>query len=157
MENVLDAVTSEVVVFRFGSSHYALPLVAVAEIGRPPALTRVPGLPAWLPGVANWRGRVLAVVDLRPLLGAPSPVLGRRGRLAVLHRGALAVGLLVEAVEGTQVLAADALQPVPATLGPAAAALLAGQVATPDGLCGVLDLAGVFGLPDALPRARRAG
>ena len=43
---------------------------AVAEVGRLPKLTRVPGTPEWLSGVANWRGRILAVLDVRPLLGA---------------------------------------------------------------------------------------
>jgi purine-binding chemotaxis protein CheW len=83
----------EVVVVRLGGSRYALPMSAVAEVGRPPGLTRVPGLPAWLAGVANWRGRVLAVVDLRPLLAAGDE-LDRRARLVVLNRGGVPVGLL---------------------------------------------------------------
>lgn len=155
----VDAVVAgdEAVVVRLGGSSYVISMECVAEVGRPPALTRVPGMPSWVAGVANWRGRVLAVVDVRPLLGAPSVDLDRRGRLAVLHRAGVAVGLLVEAVEGTRLLPADALQPPPANLPAAAAALLEGQVSSPDGPCGVLDLAALFRLPDALPRARRAG
>ena len=42
----------------------------VAEVASVPGVTRVPGAPAWLAGVANWRGRMLPVLDLRPLLGA---------------------------------------------------------------------------------------
>jgi len=56
-------VVEEVVLVRLGGCRYALPMSAVAEVGRPPSLTRVPGLPAWVAGVANWRGRVLAVLD----------------------------------------------------------------------------------------------
>ena len=85
----------DVVVVRLGGCRYALPMSAVAEVGRPPVLTRVPGLPAWVAGVANWRGRVLAVLDLRSLLGAATPPLDRRARLAVLTRDGERVGLLV--------------------------------------------------------------
>jgi purine-binding chemotaxis protein CheW len=92
------ALPEEVVVVRLGGSRYALPMGSVAEVGRPPGLTRVPGLPAWLAGVANWRGRVLAVLDLRPLLEAAPAPLDRRARLVVLNQGGVPVGMLTEGV-----------------------------------------------------------
>lgn len=159
MEEQLPAAAgpSEVVVVRLGGSRYALPMDAVAEVGRPPSLTRVPGLPSWLAGVANWRGRVLAVLDLRPLLAAPLGSLDRRARLVVLHRNAVSVGLLIEGVEGTHLLADEQVEPSLAHLPGSASELLAGQITDAEGPCGVLDLEAVFRLTDALPRARRAG
>ena len=69
------AALTELVLVRLGGCRYALPMASVAEVGRPPALTRVPGLPAFVAGVANWRGRVLAVLDLRGLLqGGTEPL-----------------------------------------------------------------------------------
>jgi chemotaxis signal transduction protein len=147
----------EVVVVRLGGSRYALPMAAVAEVGRPPALTRVPGLPAWVGGVANWRGRVLAVLDLRPLLAAATGDAGRQARLAVLNRNGVPVGLLTEGVEGTQLLDPDQVEPSLSHLPGSAAELLVGQFTDERGPCGVLDLDAVFRLPEALPRARRAG
>ena len=148
---------TEVVVVRLGGCRYALPMSAVAEVGRPPGLTRVPGLPGWVAGVANWRGRVLAVLDLRPLLAADGSGLDRRARLVVLSRGSVTVGLLTEGVEGTLSVDAEALEPALAHLPDAAGALLAGQVTDAEGPCGVVDLDALFGLADSLPRARRAG
>lgn len=147
----------EVVVVRLGGSRYALPMGAVAEVGRPPGLTRVPGVPAWLAGVANWRGRVLAVLDLRPLLEAAAGDLDRRARLVVLHRGGVPVGLLTEGVEGTHVLEPEQVEASLAHLPGTAAELLLGQVTDEEGPCGVLDLDAVYRLSDSLPRARRAG
>jgi purine-binding chemotaxis protein CheW len=149
--------TSEYVVVRLGGSRYALPMAAVAEVGRPPSLTRVPGVPTWLAGVANWRGRVLAVLDLRPLLSNPGEALDRRARLVVLNRGSVPVGLLTEGVEGTQEISEDEIEPSLAHLPGSASELLAGQVTDAEGPCGVLDLDAVFRLADVLPRARRAG
>lgn len=147
----------EVVVVRLGGCRYALPMTAVAEVGRPPGLTRVPGLPSWVAGVANWRGRVLGVLDLRPLLTADASSLDRRARLVVLTRGAVTVGLLTEGVEGTLWVDPEALEPALAHLSEAAGSLLAGQATDAEGPCGVVDLDALFDLADAMPRARRAG
>ena len=147
----------EVVVVRLGGSRYALPMAAVAEVGRPPVLTRVPGVPDWLAGVANWRGRVLAVVDLRPLLNAPTAPLDRLARLVVLHRAGVPVGLLTEGVEGSRLLDEEQLEPALAHLPDSAAELLSGQTTDAGGPCGVLDLDALYRLADTLPRVRRAG
>ncbi|MDP9101562.1 MAG: chemotaxis protein CheW [Actinomycetota bacterium] len=147
----------EVVIVRLGGCRYALPMPSVAEVGRPPGLTRVPGLPGWMAGVANWRGRVLAVLDLRPLLGASPDSLDRRGRLVVLSRAGVGVGLLTEGVEGTTMFDPEVLEPALAHLSEGAGSLLAGQVTDEQGPCGILDLDAVFALADTLPRARRAG
>jgi purine-binding chemotaxis protein CheW len=155
-ERSVVATPEEVVVVRLGGSRYALPMEAVAEVGRPPALTRVPGLPAWLAGVANWRGRVLAVLDLRPLLEAPAGELDRRGRLVVLHRGGVPVGLLTEGVEGTREVEPEQLEASLAHLPGTASELLLGQVTDEDGPLGVVDLDAVYRLSESLPRARRA-
>lgn len=155
--DVPTAVATEVVVIRIGGSRYALPMDAVAEVGRPPGLTRVPGLPAWLAGVANWRGRVLAVLDLRVLLAAPSVPLNRQARLIVLNRGGVPVGLVSEGVEGMRLLLDEQIESTLAHLPDAAAELLTGQVTDAEGPLGVLDLDVLFRLAERLPRARRAG
>ena len=149
----------ELVLVRMAGSRYALPMSSVAEVGRPPRITRVPGLPAWVAGVANWRGRVLAVVDLRSLLGAPAGAgeLDRRSRLVVLAHASTRVGLLVESVAGAAVPDVDAVEPVLAHLPGGTGALLVGQVTDVDGPYGVLDLDAVMALSQTLPRARRAG
>lgn len=147
----------EVVVVRLGGSRYALPMDSVAEVGRPPAMSRVPSLPNWLAGVVNWRGRVLAVIDLRPLLGAPAAELDRRARLVVLNRDGIPVGLLTEGVEGTHLLDDGMVEPSLANLSDSASGLLAGQTTDAAGPCGVVDLDAVYRLADTLPRARRAG
>jgi purine-binding chemotaxis protein CheW len=130
---------------------------SVAEVGRPPSLTRVPGLPAWVAGVANWRGRVLAVLDLRSLLAADPGQLDRRARLVVLSHAGARVGLLVESVAGGADLDAEEVEPALAHLPESTGGLLAGQVTDADGPYGLLDLDAVVALGETLPRTRRAG
>lgn len=147
----------ELVVVRLGGDRYALPMGGVGEVGRPPSLTRVPGLPGWVAGVANWRGRVLAVLDLRPLLGGAASELDRRARVLVLSAGGVRAGLLVESVLGTVPHDPARVEPVLASLHPDTAGLLAGQLTDAVGPCALLDLEAVFALAGRLPRARRAG
>lgn len=147
----------EHVVVRLGGCRYGVPMSHVAEVGRPPALTRVPGLPEWVAGAANWRGRVLAVIDVRPLVGSRASDLDRSGRMVVLSHRGVTVGLLVEGVEGTLVVDPGAVEPALAHLPERTAALMQGQITDAEGPCGLLDLEAVFALADELPRARRTG
>ncbi|MFP5218288.1 MAG: chemotaxis protein CheW [Actinomycetes bacterium] len=154
-------VDNEVIVVRLGGTRYGLAMEQVAEVGRPPVLTRVPGLPEWVAGVANWRGRVLAVLDVRTLLGGARSSLDRRGRMVVLtsprpRATQVQVGLLVEDVEGSVVIDAEQVEPPLASLPDRTAALIAGQVTDGEGPCGLLELGALFALADELPRARRA-
>jgi purine-binding chemotaxis protein CheW len=150
----------EQVVVRLAGCRYGLPMDAVAEVGRPPGLTRVPGVPDWVAGVANWRGRVLAVLDVRPLLDGSRGALDRRARMVVVTRPgagtAVQVGLLVEDVDGTRLVAPEAVEPPLASLAGPTAQLLAGQLTDEAGPCGLLDVRALFGLADTLPRARRS-
>jgi purine-binding chemotaxis protein CheW len=149
------AADADAVVVRLGSGRFSVSLASVAEVGRVPSVTRVPGTPNWVAGVANWRGRILPILDLRTLLGAVEAPLAATARLLVLSADGVSVGLLVEAVEGTAVVAASA-EPFPATLAGTAAQLLSGQLPQPDGPVAVLDVDAVLRMRDALPRGRRS-
>jgi purine-binding chemotaxis protein CheW len=138
-----------------GSSRYAVGLAQVAEVGKVPPLTRVPGSPAWLAGVANWRGRILPVVDLRSLLGADVAGFGPSARLVALTSDAATVGVVVDAVDGTAAVGTAAV-PVPAVLPGCGADLVRGQVPLDDGPLAVLDVDAVVRLRERLPRGRRS-
>jgi purine-binding chemotaxis protein CheW len=144
------------VMLRLGGSRYAVGMSAVAEVGRLPSLTRVPGTPIWLSGVANWRGRILAVLDIRPLMGAAITPTGSLGRLVVLSEDNVTVGLLTEGVQGVVDCAAERIEPPPMSLDAEAVALLQGQFTEPTGPIAVLDPTAVLALRLRLPSPRRA-
>lgn len=142
------------IVVRLGGGRYALAMPSVAEVGRLPGLTRVPGVPTWLAGVANWRGRVLPVLDVRAELGAERAAPTPATRLVVVTDDRMSVGVVVDAVDGTLALPHD-LEAPPATLPDRALGLLAGQVVDDEGPIAVLDVAALLGLREELPRMRR--
>jgi chemotaxis signal transduction protein len=109
----------------------------------------------WLAGVANWRGRILAVLDVRPLLGAAITPTGSLGRLVVLTENTVTVGLLTEGVQGVIDCDEDRIDPPPMTLDGDASSLLVGQFTEPTGPIAVLDPAAVLNLRLRLPSPRR--
>lgn len=145
------------VVVRLGGGRFALPMDAVAEVGRTPGVTRVPGTPPWVKGVANWRGRILGILDLRDLLGVPAGTVAGEDRLVVLSRGGSMVGLVAERVDGVIAVDTDALEPALLTLPAEAGALLVGQLTDENGPVGVVDAGAVFALRHRVGVARRAG
>lgn len=149
------ALAGEAVVVRLGAGRFAVDLASVAEVGRVPAVTRIPGSPEWLAGVANWRGRLMPVLDLRGLLGAQRGPLGGSARLVVLVDDGVHAGVLVEAVDGTGALG-ERVEEFPPSLAGPGATLLSGQVPRDDGPVAVLDASAVLRLRELLPRARRS-
>lgn len=144
------------VVVRLGGGRFALPMEVVAEVGRTPSLTRVPGTPGWVRGVGNWRGRILAVLDLRDLLGVAPADVSEEG-LVVLSRGGSMVGVVAERVDGVLEIDPERLEPTLLTLPAEAGALLEGQLTDEDGPVGVVDAGAVFALRHRIGVARRAG
>lgn len=144
----------EAVVVRLGSGRFAVSLASVAEVGRVPAVTRIPGGPDWLAGVANWRGRLMPVLDLRGLLGSECTPFSASARLVVLVDDGISAALVVDAVEGTGSLGAQ-VDEFPAAFAGPGADLLRGQVPRDDGPVAVIDPASVLRLRESLPRARR--
>lgn len=66
----------------------------------PDNITRIPGAKRWLVGIANLRGQLLPMIDLKLFLGAGRSDRGRAARvISVRHRDVRA-GLMVEEVSG---------------------------------------------------------
>jgi chemotaxis signal transduction protein len=151
------APAAQAVLLRLGASRYAVDLADVAEVATVPPVTRVPGSSRWLLGLANWRGRMLPVLDLRPLLRAADLPLPSSARLVVVGRGDVAVGLVAEAVPGVYDGRLDEIAPPPPTISAEAAALVAGQVADATGPIAVVDVGAVLGLRERVDRRRHGG
>jgi purine-binding chemotaxis protein CheW len=145
---------------RLGGSSYALPVAAVREIVRLPPVTRVPGLPAFVAGLANVRGRVVAVLDLRPLLRLDA---AKGERLVLLDGAATAagaggggramVGLIVDAALDLVPLPDGALAPLPPGMAVEASAVVEGFTVIDGSPVAVLSPQGLLGLRRRLASA----
>lgn len=58
-------VSNQYVVFSVGEEEYGIPILSVQEIISMPHLTRIPGVPEFIPGIINLRGNIIPLYVLR--------------------------------------------------------------------------------------------
>jgi twitching motility protein PilI len=89
------------VAFRLSSESFLVAREETREVlGYPSVVTRVPGSKPWIRGVANVRGQLLSVVDLRSFLGGGATSTNRSTRVLVANHREVPAGLLVDEVLG---------------------------------------------------------
>jgi purine-binding chemotaxis protein CheW len=59
----------QIVVFKLGNEEYGLHIDQIKEVVITPTITRMPQTPAFVRGVANIRGNVIAILDLEDKFG----------------------------------------------------------------------------------------
>jgi twitching motility protein PilI len=89
------------VAFRMGGETFLVARDEAREImGVPAPLTRVPGSREWIRGLANVRGQLLPVIDLKQYLGSGAAQPGRNTRVIVVNHREIPAGLIVDEVLG---------------------------------------------------------
>lgn len=90
--------------FRAGGERFALPLASVSVVVPPdPPFSHVPRTAPPVLGAMGLRGRVVAVVEMAPLLGLPGGRLPPgTGQVVVLEQERRALGFLVDGVIGVE-------------------------------------------------------
>lgn len=87
--------------FRIGEEQFVANREQVREVlMMPDAVTRVPGARRWLLGIANLRGHLLPLVDLKLLLGGGRTALKRTTRVISVNHREVPAGLVVDDVLG---------------------------------------------------------
>jgi purine-binding chemotaxis protein CheW len=129
----------EVLSFRLGGEHFALPLADLVRVLPVTELVPLPGARPPLSAVAPWRGGLLPVLDLRLLGGRPHGIADLT-RILVLAGNGAAAGILAERVDEIEYLDPDRIRPPDA--GEAGAHV---RGVTPDAVL-VLDAAALLAL-----------
>jgi twitching motility protein PilI len=89
------------VAFRMGGETFLVAREETREVlGYPQAVTRIPGSKTWVKGLANVRGQLLPMLDLRQFLGSGSTTAGRNTRVIVVNHRDIPAGLMVDEVLG---------------------------------------------------------
>ncbi len=136
------------VLFHVGDAVYAVSAADVVQMESYAGATPVPGVPDWVAGLMQIRGRVVPIVDLRRRFGLPAqaPALGARV-IVVSDRGAgsRVIGLLVDAAREVTRIDADKMLPPPDLVADRTGGLVRAVARVGDRIVLVIDAARVSG------------
>ena len=86
--------------FRLGDDKLIADMSEVSEILDVPEYTIVPGVKSWVVGIANVRGSLLPIMDLKGYILGSDMQQRKRGRLIVINYQGFNTGLLVDEIYG---------------------------------------------------------
>ena len=84
--------------FLLNENEYIIPILKVQEIIKIPQITKMPGVPYYVEGITNLRGRVIPVVNLKRLLSLQEQTEGNK--VIVISSGKITFGALVDNITG---------------------------------------------------------
>ena len=142
--------------FIVGDIRYAVPISSVREIINPIELTALPHLPRAIAGVADHRGEVIPVVDLRARFDLPPMGFDGRQKWIVVEIGGMRVGLVVDSVTDVFGTGGADLRPAPALGGGEDARGIVGVTSHEGVLVFVLDVDSLEGLTREVQRLAMA-
>ncbi|BCJ42294.1 chemotaxis protein CheW [Actinoplanes ianthinogenes] len=153
----LDEDNADYVTFDMLGERYAFPMRRVQEIIRMPAVVKVPLGPPSLEGLANLRGRVLPVVNLRQCCSMAAAEHDETTRVIVVD-GGVPLGFVVDRVASVISIDPQALEPADAVQATVRSDVLVGVIKSGDGeMTTVLDVDRLIGSQFTRLAQQRAG
>jgi purine-binding chemotaxis protein CheW len=105
--------TFQIVVFRLGDEEYGISIDQIKEVVITPTITRVPQKPAFIKGVANIRGNIIAILDLEQKFGlqkAEDTMPSNNNFTLVIDSNEYKMGVLVKEVPNTLSISSSAIE-----------------------------------------------
>ena len=103
------------VTFRLEEELYGIDVMQIREVLRCPEVSPVPGAPAFVLGIINLRGSVVAIIDTRSRFNLPPREVDDNSRILILDAGEHMVGYLVDGVSEVAELQGGAIEQAPDT------------------------------------------
>ncbi|MBU6266338.1 MAG: chemotaxis protein CheW [Sphingomonadales bacterium] len=142
----------QLITFEIERQLFGIDIVAIREIRAWQTVTRIPGVPPHVIGVANLRGAIIPVFDIALRFGWKATQTDERHAIIVVEVGGQMFGLVAESVSDLVEINGASLQPPPALQDAAMAAFLEGIApGAGDRLIMVLRLEELVGATDGTP------
>lgn len=106
----------EVLEFLLAYETYAVESRYVREVYPLKELTPLPGTAPFVLGIANVRGRILSVIDIKRFFELPEKSLTDLNKLVIIREGGMELGILADAIVGVRSIPAAEIHPSLPTL-----------------------------------------
>lgn len=134
----------QLVTFGLADEEFAVDILAVQEINRMMALTRVPQSPPEVEGVINLRGKIIPVIDLRKRFGLERVQQSEQSRIVVVEVHGRVLGFIVDRVSEVLRISSKIVEPAPQMVCSVDSDFIAGVGKLQDRLLILLDLGKLF-------------
>jgi purine-binding chemotaxis protein CheW len=132
--------TSRWVTFQLENETYGIDVMQIREVLRSQEISPVPGAPAYVLGIINLRGSVVAIIDTRTRFGLPRrDEMDDASRILIMDSGDLVVGFLVDSVSEVADLQNDKIDSPPDTGSHQGSRFISGLYNRKSGLLILLD------------------
>jgi len=99
--------------FTLGQEEYGIDIHKVQELRGYDAVTRIANAPDFLKGVANLRGIIVPIVDMRIKFNLGTPTYDQLTVVIILNIGGRVMGMVVDSVSDVITLTAEQVKPAP--------------------------------------------
>lgn len=96
--------------FSLLGQRFVVPMGEIGEMMQVPTSTRLPGVKHFVNGIANVRGRLMAILDLAIYFGSTSPKPLPQRRIFAVESGEVYLGFIVDESLGMQQFTAESFQ-----------------------------------------------
>jgi purine-binding chemotaxis protein CheW len=101
----------EVVEFLLAHEHYGIESRHIREVYPLKDYTPLPGVPSFVLGLINVRGRILSVVDIRKFFALPAKGISDLNKVIIIGNETMEFGILADAILGVRAIAVSAIGP----------------------------------------------
>lgn len=105
-----------IIAFSLSDENYGIETEFVSEVYHIKEFTALPGVPSYILGVINVRGKILEVIDLKKLFHLPEKGFGELNKVIILRNEQMEFGILADVVHGSQIIAVEDIRAVPDTV-----------------------------------------
>ena len=102
-----------IIAFSLSSEIYGIESDFVSEVYPMKDFTPLPGVPSYIIGVMNVKGKVLAVIDLKKFFHLTANGLGELNKVIIVQNNEMEFGILADTVQGVQSISMDIIKPAP--------------------------------------------
>lgn len=131
---------AQFVAFKIENQTYAFRIEQIQEIVILSQITRTPQVPEYVEGVANLRGSIIPIVNLRKLFGLEPKPIDADTRTIVVNIGKRVIGCTVDTVTQVVRIVQDAVHAAPDTVTGHGASYIAGFARINDQLIVLLEV-----------------
>ena len=127
------------VTFQLDDETYGIDVMQIREVLRSVEISPVPGAPAFVLGIINLRGNVVAIIDTRSRFNLPQREVDESSRIIILDTGDYVVGFLVDSVSEVAELRNENIEVAPDTGNGEASRFINGLYNRDEGLLILVD------------------